>query len=306
MDSSIQRKKVVIITGAANDIGKSIAIEFANNSYNVMLNDINLKRLEKTAEDVSDSLYNKDSTNIKYYCADISQEQECTAFIQQTMNEFGRIDVLVNNSIIMQPIPGNNANSLQSASDGEKQITPYFTLEEYQITDSNLKGISLCIREAVQQMVIKNENRENRQKRINSIINISASYNSIPKPQEDSYTFSLSGVDPHTASKEGIRTLTKTLALQLADMGIRINAIAPGIIYDNIKNTNEVTDKGMLIEMEKEIPLHRVGKSEDIAKIALYLASDDASSITGTMIYADGGLSLLHSNYLLEQDLIHD
>jgi NAD(P)-dependent dehydrogenase (short-subunit alcohol dehydrogenase family) len=202
-----------------------------------------------------------------------------------------------------------------------EQISPYFTLEEYEIADLYLKGIYLCIREAVKRMVMgvadkkeknendnKNNNNNNKRKKSNnySIINISSPYQSIPKPEADEYTFSMSGVDPFTSSRAGVKSLTKTVALQLAEKGIRVNAIAPGLIATDIINKELLEKEEKRKEKEKEIPFHRIGEPEEIAKIALFLASDDASYITGNMIYVDGGLSLSRSNYFLESKLEQD
>ena len=144
-----------------------------------------------------------------------------------------------------------------------------------------------------------------------SIINISSPYKSIPKVEADAYTYSMSGVDPFTSSRVGIKALTKTVALQLADSGIRVNAIAPGIIATIDTINKQILEDGeeegeKRKEKEKDIPFHRIGTPEEIAKIALFLASDDASYITGSLIYADGGLSLLRSNYFLEKDIEQD
>ena len=116
-------------------------------------------------------------------------------------------------------------------------------------------------------------------------------------------TFSQSGIDPFTSSRSGINTLTKTIALQLADKGIRVNAIAPGIISTDIhKDAIEGNQK----DIRKIIPFNRIGIPEEIAQVALFLSSSSASYITGTLIYADGGLSLLHPNYFLESHLEKD
>jgi glucose 1-dehydrogenase len=138
------------------------------------------------------------------------------------------------------------------------------------------------------------------------IINISSPYESIPKIEADAYTFSMSGVDPFISSRVGIKSLTKTVALQLAENGIRVNAIAPGVIATDIVKKQMLEDKRRRMEREKNIPFHRIGTPEEIAKIALFLASDAASYITGSLIYADGGLSLSHSNYYLEKDIVED
>jgi NAD(P)-dependent dehydrogenase (short-subunit alcohol dehydrogenase family) len=213
------------------------------------------------------------------------------------------------------------ATTTSNATDSfNEQISPYFTLEEFEIADLYLKGIYLCIRETVKRMVMgaadkkeknendnKNNNNNSKRKKINySIINISSPYQSIPKPEADEYTFSMSGVDPFTSSRAGVKSLTKTVALQLAEKGIRVNAIAPGLIATDIINKELLEKEEKRKEKEKEIPFHRIGEPEEIAKIALFLASDDASYITGNMIYVDGGLSLSRSNYFLESKLEQD
>ncbi|HZD35640.1 MAG TPA: SDR family oxidoreductase, partial [Nitrososphaeraceae archaeon] len=124
-----------------------------------------------------------------------------------------------------------------------------------------------------------------------SIINISSCYNSIPSSLADAYAFSQSGIDPFTSSRSNIKSLTESIALQLADKGIRVNAIAPGVIDTDI--TDEVMeDKD---RAEKTIPFQRMGQAHEIAQVALFLASEASSYVTGTMIYSDGGLSLKDS-----------
>jgi NAD(P)-dependent dehydrogenase (short-subunit alcohol dehydrogenase family) len=194
--------------------------------------------------------------------------------------------------------PNITSNSL------DKQTSPYFTLEEYDVADLYLKGAYLCIREAAKQMVItayEEAEKQNITTKIAagggaySIINISSPYKSISKLEADVYTYSMSGVDPFTSSRVGIKALTKTVALQLAVIAT-IDTINKQILEEGEKRK----------EKEKDIPFHRIGTPEEIANIALFLASDDASYITGSLIYADGGLSLLRSNYFLEKDIEQD
>jgi glucose 1-dehydrogenase len=326
-DNNNRKKKVVVVTGSGKGIGKAIAMEFAKAGYYVMINDFEEEEeLKRTAEEISKTVGNDKENNnnkIAYVVGDISQERISISLIEETIKTFGRIDVLINNAEIAEKVPAKKstptANEITTTTSNvtnsfNEQISPYFTLEEYEIADLYLKGIYLCIREVVKRMVMvvanekekEDDDNSKRKKSIYSIINISSPYQSIPKPEVDEYTFSMSGVDPFTSSRAGVKSLTKTVALQLAEKGIRVNAIAPGLIATDIINKELLEKKGKRKEKEKEIPFHRIGEVEEIAKIALFLASDDASYITGNMIYVDGGLSLSRSNYFLESKLEQD
>jgi glucose 1-dehydrogenase len=318
-----KRKRVLVITGSGKGVGRTIATEFAKAGYYVMINDLEQEEeLKHTAKEISKIIDdNNNDSKVAYVVGDVSEEQTAVALIEETIRRFGRIDVLINNAAISEKAsttkkttygetPNITSNSLDT------QTSPYFTLEEYNIADLYLKGAYLCIREAAKQMVItayEEAEKQNITTKIAagggaySIINISSSYKSIPKVEADAYTYSMSGVDPFTSSRVGIKALTKTVALQLADSGIRVNAIAPGVIATVDTINKQILEEGeKRKEKEKDIPFHRIGTPEEIAKIALFLASDDASYITGSLIYADGGLSLLRSNYFLEKDIEQD
>jgi glucose 1-dehydrogenase len=312
--NSNNNARVVIVTGSAKGIGKAIALEFAKAGYYVMINDLEQEEdLKHTAEEISKLSGDYNNTKVAYFIGDVSEEQISLSLIDETVKRFERLDVLVNNAAIAEKAAPkkkititNEAGSIAN-NPQFKQISPFFTLEEYEIADVNLKGMYLCTREAVKKMVIPNDNKasKKRENGIYSIINVSSSYESIPKSEADAYTLSMSGVDPFTSSREEVRTLTKTAALQLAEKGIRVNAILPGLVATEI-NKNLFENEKKRKEKENQIPFHRIGRPEEIAKIALFLASDDANYITGSLIYADGGLSLPHSNYFLESEIEKD
>ena len=321
--------KVVVVIGAGRGIGKAIAKEFAKNGYCTMINDFEKEeKLKNTAEEISKIIAdNNHNSKVAYIIGDVSQEQTCINLMEQTINIFGRIDVLINNASIAEKTAVRETNHTSGSSSSSsptnldtsqyKQASSYFTLEEYEIADTSLKGLYLCIREAAKRMIIQSIKEEEEEvmkerkmgRRNNipaySIINISSSYDSIPKSEADAYTFSMSGVDPFTSSRAEVKALTKTVAFQLAQNGIRVNAIAPGLIATE-SNIELLQNEKKRTEEEMEVPFHRIGQPEEIARIALFLASEDASYITGSLIYADGGLSLSRSNYFLESKIEQD
>ena len=295
------RRRVAVITGSGKGIGKSIALEFAKAGYCVMINDLEQEEeLKSTAQEISKII--GDNTRVGYVIGDVSQEEISVSLIEQTIKKFQRIDVLINNAAIAEKVAMKKPDQMATS----EQASRYFTLEEYEVADANLRAAYFCIRQTVNVALESEEPNRTRKTSPYSVINISAPYESIPKVEADEYTLSMSGVDPYTSSRAGVKTLTKTVAFQLAEKGIRVNAIAPGLIATDVMNNQFLGDERKREEKERGIPFHRIGQPEEIAKIALFLASDDASYITGSMIYADGGLSLPRSNYFLESEIEQD
>lgn len=256
-------RRVAVITGSSKGIGKAIALEFASKGYNVVLNARDERELSEALNDIRKSLEgNKE--RVTYLAGDISQENVCTSLIDHTIKTFGRIDVLVNNAGI---------------GGAQKQINELTTAEWDYVIDVNLKGAFLCTREALKRMTY--DSKTNSTRSGYSIINISSVHESIPQPQSA----------PYSASKGGMEMLTKTVALEVADKGIRVNGIAPGAIATDM-NRDILEDEQKKKAEEMRIPMHRIGGPEEIAKVAFFLASDDASYMTGTTVYVDGGLTL--------------
>ncbi|HYY50835.1 MAG TPA: glucose 1-dehydrogenase [Nitrososphaeraceae archaeon] len=261
--SSNNERRVAVVTGSSKGIGKAIALEFANAGYSVVINARNEEELKQAANDISNSI--KDAGRIVSIPGDISQEPVCISLIESAVRQFGRIDVLVNNAGI----------------GGESKKINELTEKDWdQVIDVNLKGAFLCTREAVKNMM-KDENNNNNNSNY-SIINVSSVHEQTPQPESA----------PYAASKGGMQMLTKTIALELAEKGIRINGIAPGAIATDM-NKELLENQKEKEKKEQEIPVHRIGQPEEIAKVALFLASSDASYIVGTTIYVDGGLTLV-------------
>lgn len=256
-----KRRRVAVVTGSSKGIGKAIAQEFASAGYSITLNARDEEELKRAAADISKSIGSPNEKRITFVAGDISQEQVCTKLIQHAVDAFGRIDVLVNNAGI----------------GGSQKTIDQLTSDDWDyVIDVNLRGAFLCTREAAKKMTSQEANDSDY-----SIINISSVHESIPQPQ----------AVPYAASKGGMEMLTKTVAMELADKGIRVNGIAPGAIATDM-NRDMLQDPKKKREEEQKIPMHRIGQPEEIAKVALFLASDSASYITETTIYADGGLTL--------------
>jgi glucose 1-dehydrogenase len=265
--------KVVVVTGSSRGIGKAIAKEFAKNGYSVILNARDEEELKQACKEISEEAKENDNDNSKIalVVGDISQEQTSKSLIEEAIKRFGRLDVLVNNAGI---------------SGASKKINELMINDWEKVIDINLKGAFICTREALKHM-LKNNSKNNQidaEVKNNdnySIINISSVHESIPQPEST----------PYAASKGGMMMLTKTVALEVADKGIRVNGIAPGAIATYM-NKDMLEDEEKRKQEEQNIPMHRIGQPEEIASVALFLASPAASYITGTTVYVDGGLTL--------------
>ena len=176
----------------------------------------------------------------------------------KTLEAFGSLDVLVNNAGIQKPCPSHEIE----AADFDR------------IIGVNLRGPFLCAREAIRHFLTRNG-------RGGVILNNSSVHEIIPKPKYLSYSI----------SKGGMENLTKSLALEYADRGIRVNAVGPGAVVTPI-NRAWIDNPKARGEVESHIPMGRAGASSEIAAVFAFLASDEASYITGQTLFACGGLTL--------------
>ena len=272
--SNNNQNRVVVITGSSRGIGKAIAKEFAKNNYSILLNARDEKELLETVQEIKNEI--SDPSQVAYLTGDILEEKICISLIEEAINKFGRINVLVNNAGISGP----------------SQRTNNITSKDWDyVMGVNLRGTFLCTREALKYMTsssnsnninhINGNNKNHDYDKNFSILNISSVHESIPMPYSA----------PYSASKGGMEMLTKNIALEVAEKGIRINGIAPGAI--NTPMNKDIMENPQKKKQEEEkIPMRRIGEPEEIAKVAFFLASTDASYITGTTVYVDGGLTL--------------
>jgi glucose 1-dehydrogenase len=248
--------KIAIVTGSSKGIGKAIAIAFAKSKeYSAVVT--NSRKLEE-AEQVSEEIKAIGCNSIAIL-ADVSKESDCIRLVEETVKQFNRIDVLVNNAGIQDDLPLTEIN-----------------LEEwYKIIGVDLTGPFICSREAVKYM------KKQRNPKGGCIINISSVHQAIPKPH---YV-------PYATSKAGIEMMTKTMALELAKDNIRANIVAPGAI-DTDMNIELRENKAALEDVIKKIPMGRVASADEVANVVEFLASEKASYVTGASYFVDGGMTL--------------
>jgi glucose 1-dehydrogenase len=251
--------KNVLITGASSGIGKAIAIRFAQEGANVAINyhsgadraEAVRKEIQTVAAGVRAS--GKDLT----VQADVSDEAQVKRMFSQVIEKLGSLDILINNSGIQKPVPSH-----------ELEMADFD-----RIIGVNLRGAFICAREAIRHFLSRGGQ--------GVIVNNSSVHEIIPKPK---YV-------PYSISKGGLENLTRSLALEYADRGIRVNSVGPGAIVTPI-NDAWINDPKARAEVESHIPMGRPGSAEEIAGVFAFLASDEASYITGQTLFACGGLTL--------------
>ena len=252
--------KNALITGASTGIGQAIAIRFAQEGANVAINyRTDPKAAELTEISVHEACLMARDSGCKDMVvqADIAKEDQVKAMFERVTEEFGEIDILVNNAGIQSPVPSHELD-----------------LKDFdRILSVNLRGAFLCAREAIRHFLARGAR--------GVILNNSSVHEIIPKPKYLAYSI----------SKGGMENMTRTLALEYAAQGIRVNAVGPGAIVTPINNawTNDAEARR---GVESHIPMGRAGTPEEIAALFAFLASDEASYITGQTIFACGGLTL--------------
>ena len=252
--------QTVLVTGASSGIGQAIAIAMAAAGANVI---INYHSDDKGAGDTLDAIQ-KNGGEVLIIKADVSKEPEVLAMFNTAIKYFGTIDILINNAGIQKD---------------NKFVD--ITLKDWQLVmDTNLTGQFLCAREATKEFCRRGV-IAGRSVAAGKVIFISSVHNIIPWAGHANYT----------TSKGGETMLMKTMAQELAPQKIRVNSIAPGAIKTDI-NKKVWSDPEQAKELLRLIPYQRIGEPEDVAKVAVWLASDEADYITGTTIYVDGGMTL--------------
>jgi len=244
--------KVAIITGGTDGIGKAIAHVFTKEGAKVVIAGRNEEKGDRALREL------KKAGEVTYVKADVSDSQQVRRMIEDTVQRYGRIDILVNNAAICPP--------------GDILTTTETTWNE--VIDVNLKGVFLCSKFAIPHM-LKNGG--------GAIVNI-GSINSLMAMENEA---------AYDASKGGVLMLTKAMALDFARSNIRVNCICPGAIETpmlaaSLDSAND--PKAARASLIQKHPLRRTGTPEEIAQAALFLATEDSSFITGATIPVDGGI----------------
>ncbi len=286
--------RVVIITGLSQGIGQSILKDFVESGTNVLANSPNEQELKKIVSSISDLNDYDNNNRISYLVGDITEKGFAEVLMEEAIKKWGRIDILIiNGKITNNPkIKCDDEVISENKQQQREQPSSYFVPEEYETSDPMIGGIYYCIKAAATRMLSNNDGNA-------TIINISSCQGCLSQQSVNSYREDNFGVDPYVDSMARIETLTKSIALQLADKGIRVNGIVPGLVLDDIDD-ELVKDVNKRNYKENEVPLGRIAKPQEISRAVLFLASKEASYITGAMIPVDGGLMLKRPNYFVE------
>jgi glucose 1-dehydrogenase len=253
-----------LITGGTSGIGQAIAVRFAAEGAHVA---INFRRRERDAAE-TDALVHQalaqcvreveaHGVNHILVQADIAKEDEIKHMVQEVVDGLGGLDILINNA------------GVQTAADSHEMSVADFD----RVLAVNLRGAFLAAQAAIRHFL--------GEEKPGVIINVSSVHQVIPKPRFLSYS----------VSKGGVQNLTRTLALEYASRGIRVNGIRPGATVTPINRT-WVDDPEKAKDVLKHIPVARAGTAEEMAAVTAFLASDDAAYITVQTLFVDGGLTL--------------
>ena len=247
--------RVAMVTGASSGIGRAVALELGARGADLCVNYLaGDEHAEHAAAQVVAALEDMGRSAFAYG-ADVSDAAQVRAMVDAIVARFGRLDICVNNA-------------------GVERQAGFLEVEERDwdlVLGVNLKGAFLCAQAVARVMVARGQGGR--------IINISSVHEDLPFP----------GYTPYACAKGGMRMLTRNAALELASHGITVVGVGPGAIATPI-NEATLEDPTKKMALERQIPLGRIGKPEDVARLVAFVASDAAAYVTGTTYFIDGGL----------------
>lgn len=254
--------KIAVITGGASGIGQATAARFAQEGADLVIGDL-------APGDETVRLVEELGRRAVFVRTDTTREADCDELVAAAVAEFGRVDVGVASAGIATAAGSSNVQN-RAARAEETHVVNLATESFQRVVDVNLLGVMMTDRALARQMLAQGTG--------GSIINIASSAAKIP----------LAGAAPYCVSKAGAWMLTKVLGLELATTGIRVNAVGPGYtatpMVDGLESDQEAYTTAMSIT-----PMNRLGTPEEQAAACLFLASDEASFVTGQMLHPAGG-----------------
>jgi NAD(P)-dependent dehydrogenase (short-subunit alcohol dehydrogenase family) len=256
--------KTAIVTGAARGIGAACSRAFAEHGARVVMGDVLTEACEATAASIS---RDTGAETLAFRC-DVTREADCDALLAACIERFGQCDILLNNAGIIAP-----GSILDASTDDFDRVLAV-----------NLRGPFLLGRAVANHMVDRGIT--------GSIINMSSTNAVVAIPDQLAYA----------TSKGGVGQLTKVMAMALAPHDIRVNAIGPGSISTDMLNV-VMEDESARRRILSRTPLGRAGDPSEVASVAVFLASDYASYVTGQTIYPDGGRLALNYTVALREDM---
>jgi len=243
----LSEQRTALITGASRGIGYAIAEHLAGQGYHLAICGTREATIQEAAERLATS-----GIEVHAHAVDVSQQEQVQQLVQQTVKDFGRLDVLVNNAGITR--------------DG---LAMRMKAEDWQqVIDTNLSSVFYASQAAIKPMMKAKSGR---------IINISSVVASMGNPGQLNYC----------ASKGGIDAMTRSLAREVGARGITVNAVAPGFIATDM--TAELGDE-LTAKLVDQVPLGRLGSAADVAAAVAFLASQEAAYITGQVLHVNGGM----------------
>ncbi|HLC99624.1 MAG TPA: SDR family NAD(P)-dependent oxidoreductase [Patescibacteria group bacterium] len=246
------KNKIALVTGAGSGMGRTHAIALAAQGAKVAVTGIDESKCIPVVEEIKEK--GGEAMSLKL---DVSKKVEVDRVFDEVIKQFGRLDILVNNAGVYSPIPAFDLTE----EDWDKTI------------DINLKGQFLCAQRAAKEMA------KNKWGRIINIASVASGQVGI----------GIAGGAHYTASKGGIIGLSETLAAEWASLGITVNVIGPGAIDTPMSRKTRLSKEEMQAFLDERVPLKRIGRPEEVSAMVVFLASEEASYVTGATFYVDGG-----------------